>query len=302
MIMINFQKTIVTALCLFVITLGVRGQTPYKVLIIDGQNDHSNWRQTTEIMKGILEETGLFSVDVATNPPSEGGALDSFNPNFAEYQAVISNYNGYQWPEDIRKNFENYVNNGGGLVIIHAANNAFPEWQAYNRMIGVGGGIGRGLKAGVSINFGAGGGLGANVAAIDRSEGQAGAHSPEHQFRVIIRNNKHPITAGLPQVWLHENDALYNQLRGPATNMEVLATAFSDKAVKGSGRHEPVMMVINFGKGRVFHTTLGHGVDAQKGVGFITILQRGTEWAASGKVTQKVPNDFPTASMGRKRP
>jgi hypothetical protein len=27
----------------------------------------------------------------------------------------------------------------------------------------------------------------------------------------------------------------------------------------------------------------------------MTTFQRGTEWAATGKVTQKVPKDFPTA-------
>jgi type 1 glutamine amidotransferase len=45
----------------------------------------------------------------------------------------------------------------------------------------------------------------------------------------------------------------------------------------------------------VFHTALGHGPEALSCVGFIVTLQRGTEWAATGKVTQKMPADFPTA-------
>ncbi len=81
--------------------------------------------------------------------------------------------------------------------------------------------------------------------------------------------------------------------------MTVLASALSTKESGGSGEHEPMLMAIRFGEGRVFHTALGHNngkdLTAQKCVGFITTFQRGTEWAATGKVTQKVPTDFPTA-------
>jgi WD40 repeat protein len=77
--------------------------------------------------------------------------------------------------------------------------------------------------------------------------------------------------------------------------MTVLATAHSDPTNKGTGRDEPLLMVLSYGRGRIFHTTLGHDVAALSGVGFITTFQRGTEWAATGKVTQKVPAGFPTA-------
>ena len=70
-------------------------------------------------------------------------------------------------------------------------------------------------------------------------------------------------------------------------------SAFSDSANNGSGRDEPMLMVLSHGKGRVFHTTLGHDLAALSSVGFIVTLQRGAEWAATGKVTQKVPADFP---------
>jgi uncharacterized protein len=75
----------------------------------------------------------------------------------------------------------------------------------------------------------------------------------------------------------------------------VLATAYSDPGNKGTGHDEPTLMVLNYGKGRVFHTTMGHDIPALSCVGFIVTLQRGTEWAATGKVTQKVPAGFPTA-------
>jgi len=116
----------------------------------------------------------------------------------------------------------------------------------------------------------------------------------------------HPIMAGLPIKWMHAKDELYDSLRGPAENVTVLASAYSDKATGGTGEDEPMLMTIAFGKGRVFHTAMGHNngkdLGAQKCVGFIVTLQRGTEWAATGKVTQKVPADFPTAEKSSSRP
>ena len=54
-------------------------------------------------------------------------------------------------------------------------------------------------------------------------------------------------------------------------------------------------MVIKYGEGRVFHTTLGHADYSMNCVGFVTTLLRGTEWAATGEVTIAVPEDFPSA-------
>ena len=71
--------------------------------------------------------------------------------------------------------------------------------------------------------------------------------------------------------------------------MKILATAFSSK----SQRHEPMIFTIDYGKGRVFHTPMGHADYSMKCVGFITTLLRGTEWAATGKVTVEIPEDFP---------
>lgn len=108
---------------------------------------------------------------------------------------------------------------------------------------------------------------------------------------------------GLPEKWLHANDELYSQLRGPASNVTILATAKAEPGLRGAtGEHEPMLMTIAYGDGRVFHTTLGHvaprdeaPVATLNSVGFIVTLQRGTEWAATGRVTQGVPDDFPTA-------
>src|SRR5689334_20383709 len=77
---------------------------PLKVLIVDGQNNHA-WQQTTPELKKILEENGFATVDVATSP-AKGQDMNGFEPNFAAYQAVVSNYNGALWSEKARSEFE----------------------------------------------------------------------------------------------------------------------------------------------------------------------------------------------------
>ena len=258
-----------------------------KLLIIDGQNNHNNWPQTTQMMKGYLEETGLFTVDIATTAP-EGGDMGTFKPDFSHYKVVLLNYNGDAWPQTTNAAFESFVKNGGGVVSVHAADNAFPEWPEFNKMIGLGEWGNQSEKDGPYIYYDEAGKL-----VKDDSPGVGGSHGKFHAFKIITRNKQHPITKGLPEVWMHNKDELYDRLRGPAENMEVLATAYSAKDQNGTGRNEPMMMVIKYGRGKIFHTTLGHANESQQCIGFITYLQRGAEWVATGRVTQKVPVGFP---------
>jgi len=259
---------------------------PIRVLIVDGQNNH-RWQETTPVLKQLLEETGRFSVAVATSPP-KGEDMSGFHPRFSAFDVVLSNYNGDPWPQSTRAAFENYVRSGGGFVVYHAADNAFPEWKAYNEMIALGGWRGRTETAGPRVFFAD------NRLQFDYGPGKAGHHGKRHPFLIVTRNRKHPVMAGLPRAWMHATDELYDSLRGPARNMEILATAYSDPATGGTGKDEPILFTVRYGKGRIFHTTLGHDTAAMRCVGFITTLQRGTEWAATGKVKQKVPADFPS--------
>jgi type 1 glutamine amidotransferase len=260
-------------------------------LIIDGQNNH-DYKATTPHLKKLLEETGLFTVDVATTPPAKGD-MNAFKPEFKKYRVIISNYNGAPWSKETQEAFVSYVRNGGGFVSVHAADNSFPEWKEYNEMIGLGGWGDRNEKSGPYLRLRDG------KFVPDTTAGRGGSHGQQHPFVMDTRAPDHPIMAGLPEHWMHAKDELYDRLRGPAENVTVLASALSTKESNGSGENEPLLMAIDFGKGRVFHTALGHNngpdITAQKCVGFITTLQRGTEWAATGKVTQKVPRDFPTA-------
>jgi type 1 glutamine amidotransferase len=267
------------------------GSTMIRVLLLDGQSGgpYHNWRLTTPVLRAELEETGLFQVTVMTAPPSDQD-LSDFKPDLGHYQVIVSNYDAPDWPEALRSQFEQYVNDGGGLVVVHAADNAFPDWPAYNLMIGIGGWRGRTEKAG-PMWFIKDGKL-----VSDSSPGSAGSHGARLPFQIAARQPEHPIMKGLPPVWMHAADELYATLRGPGKNMTVLATAHSDPKNHGTDRDEPMVMVVSYGKGRVFHTTMGHDVSALSCVGLMTLFQRGTEWAATGKVTQKIPSGFPTAN------
>lgn len=272
---------------------------PIRVLIVDGQNNH-DYRSTTPHLKKVLEETGLFTVDIATSP-GRGGDMSGFKPEFSKYRVIVSNYNGQPWSSQTQEAFVNFVRGGGGFVSVHAADNSFPNWKEYNEMIAIGGWEGRNEKAGPYLRLRDG-----KWTHDDVTKGAGGHHGQQHAFVMDTRVPQHPIMAGLPAQWLHAKDELYDRLRGPAENVSVLASAMSTKDSGGTGENEPLLMVIHFGRGRVFHTALGHNngkdITAQKCVGFITTFQRGTEWAATGKVTQPVPADFPTADKVSLRP
>ncbi|MCG6157029.1 ThuA domain-containing protein [Rubinisphaera margarita] len=259
------------------------------VLLVDGQNNHK-WEITSPILIDILESTGRFQVDRATSPP-KGEDMSAFRPNFADYDVVVSNYNGTLWSEQTRKDFVAYVKNGGGFVSVHAANNSFPEWPEYNQIIGLGGWGGRSEASGPYIRFREG------KVVRDESPGRGGSHGSRHEFVVTTFDEDHPIMKGLPSKWMHCEDELYDRLRGPARNLNVLATAYSDPETRGSGEVEPMLMTLEYGDGRVFHTVLGHDTVALSSVGFQVTLQRGTEWAATGKVSMTdVPKNFPSES------
>lgn len=280
-------------------TKSPKPDAPNRALIITGQNNHS-WQGSTPVLKQILENSGLFSADVAQTPAA-GKDMSAFKPDFSKYNLVVLDYNGDPWPEETQTAFDAYVSGGGGVLVYHAADNAFPGWKAYNQMIGLGGWGDRSEKDGPYVRWRDG------QIVRDTQPGRGGSHGQQHAFRVTMRDTVHPIVKGLPPVWLHSQDELYSELRGPAENLTVLATAYADTARGGTGEHEPALMTITYGKGRIFHTTLGHAAGdsaypAMECVGFIVTTQRGAEWAATGMVTQAVPEEFPTFNVESKWP
>jgi len=257
-------------------------------MILDGESagTYHQWQITTPVLRRQLEDTGLFSIEVVT-APAPGADFAAFKPDFTRYRTVVLNYDApdERWPAEVKQSFEKYVAGGGGLVIVHAADNAFPGWAAFNEMAGIGGWRGRNEKAGPYWFYRDG------KLVSDSAPGIGGTHGRRIPYAITVRT-QHPITQGLPSSWTHAADELYARLRGPGRNMTVLATAYSDPANAGSGRDEPQLMVLKYGDGRIFHTTLGHDLVALESPDFRITFQRGTEWTATGAVTQPVPAAF----------
>ncbi|MDZ7608201.1 MAG: ThuA domain-containing protein [Cyclobacteriaceae bacterium] len=308
-------------LTVLLLVLSISAEAKWKVLIIDGQNNHEVWPKSTIMMKQYLEETGLFEVTInrsmftwkaqrekdflplagvgETQDLEKPKTDPDFSPDFDQYDVVVSNFGwmAADWPENTQKKLEAYMKAGGGFVSVHAADNSFPTWEAYNLMIGLGGWGDRNEKDGPYVYYSNEGKL-----VTDNSPGSAGAHGPQNEVSITVREANHPITKGMPLKWLTTQDECYAKLRGPAKKMTILATGKDMSGKAPTDRDEPMLMVIKYGKGRVFHTTLGHDDYSIESVGFIVSFLRGVEWAATGKVTQAIPADFPTAKKSTNRP
>jgi hypothetical protein len=249
------------------------GPPKIQVLIITGQNGH-NWRGTTPILRKILEDTEKFEVHVTEE--FRGGGPETLKP----YDLVVLNYQDrgnrpeLRWGDRADKALVDFVNSGKGLVVYHFSMAAFDGWTEYEKM----------SAANWRPNY--------------------GHHSAPHNYVVDIKDQEHPITKGLKLSFPQANDELYSNLRWqPAGSYHVLATAYDDHALyaasrtdarapqplEGTGANEPMLWTVDYGKGRVFTTALGHDVEQVQTPAFTTTFARGAEWAATGKVTLPIP-------------
>ena len=265
---------------------------PMRALILSGQNNH-NWRVSHKVIKEILDNSGMFTSEIALTP-SSGGNMESFNPQFDKYDVVVLDYNGDRWSAETDSAFLKYVRKGGGVVVYHAADNAFAGWEEFNKIIALGGWEGRDEKSGPYCYLENG------KIKLDYSPGHGGSHGMQRQYPMQCRNDKHPITKGLPNNWMHAQDEMYDRMRGPANIKDLLYSGTADRNTGGSGREEPLVFTVDYGKARIFHIVLGHcgptmeENPAMQCAGFQTLLLRGAEWSATGKVTQPLPLDFPS--------
>ena len=264
-----------------------------KVLIVDGFSNH-DWKQTTFVVKSILEKSGLFIIDCSTAPVIGDSIVDdSWNPAFQKYDVVIQNTNNInnkrlRWPKVVENNLGDFVRSGGGLYILHSANNAFLHWEAYNFMIGLGW---RSKDEYLALRVGENKGL----IEIPKHEGKSTTHGARTN-QVIYKLSEHPINKGFPKKWKTPDMELYEYPRGPAKNLTVLSYAKHD----ATNMYWPVEWVINYGKGKVYNSSMGHlwkGDTYPEGyrcIGFQTTLIRATEWLASSKTTYPIPDNFPS--------
>ena len=320
-------------LCLFAASLSV-ADDPIKVLILDGRNNH-DWAITSKALHQTLKQSGRFEVTFATAPatfnqqnprPRRPGKKapkeahkefestlkqwqadeqaynknlqvqwSAWRPKFSDFDVVLNNYNGQHWSDAMRSDFVDFVQKGGGVVNIHAANNPFSDWPEFNQMIGLGWrNPNQGTRVVINDEDG-------KQIKSEPGQGPGAGHGRRHPFVVKTRHTSHPIMKGIPVEWFHGIDELYHGQRGPAANLDILASAFSDPKTGGTGKHEPMIWTTKFGEGRVVTNLLGHLWPGEKHkplqpyhcVGFQTVLIRSLEWAATGRTQLDVPDSFP---------
>jgi uncharacterized protein len=248
------------------------GPPKIQTLIITGQNGH-DWRGTTPLLRKALEDTGKFEVRVTEE--FRGGGPETLAP----YDVLVLNYfeggrPERRWGERADNAFLDFVRSGKGVVIYHFAMAAFDGWTEYEKMSG------------------------------GNWRPNNGHHSAPHNYTVDIKDTEHPITKGLKLSFPQANDELYANLRWqPAGSYHVLATAYDDhelykasrtdarapQPLEGAGATEPMLWTVDYGKGRVFVTALGHVGENVQTPAFTTTFTRGVEWAATGKVTLPIP-------------
>ena len=288
------MKRLFSLLLLIVVAISSAcARQPIKALIISGQNNH-NWKVSHRVLQTILNESSLFEADIVLTAEA-GGDMSGFHPDFSLYDVVVLDYNGDRWPAETDAAVLEYVQSGGGVVLYHAADNAFADWEEFNKIIALGGWEGRTESAGPYYYLVDG------KPTLDYSAGPGGSHGSEREYPMHCRTSDHPITRGLPDNWIHGRDEMYDRMRGPANIKDLLYSGYAIAQKGGSGREEPLVFTVDYGKARIFHLMLGHAgptadnSPAMQCAGFQTLLLRGAEWAATGKVTQPVPEDFPTA-------
>jgi uncharacterized protein len=260
------RRTFLTtaAFVLFALPLAAADK-PIRVLIITGDHGHA-WKLTTPYLKDVLTKAGM-SVDV-TEAPSKDLTAD----NLAKYDVLLLNYKDTKkgapesvWSDANKKAFTEAVKEGKGLVVYHHASSAFVGGDDFSKEF---------------------------EKVIAGGWRKQGNHGKMHEFGLTVRK-EHPITKGLPAEMPHSHDELYqNSVMLP--DSQTLVTAYSDKKIdpKNTDKHEPVVWVASYGKGRVVENVLGHDVPAMKGSpAFNALLVRGVEWAATGEVKSPVPAD-----------
>lgn len=226
------------------------------LLILSGRNNH-DWQQTTPLLQKIYEESGRFSAKITDKP-------DSLTiGDFQKFDAILSNFTAwpeheYRWPKETEDGLLDYIQNGGGFVVFHAASATFYDWPEYQDLVGT-------------------------------TWGDSTTHGKITPHKIVIKDWNHPITQGIRDFWI--TDELWVNA-GVNSDLNVLAESYSDPTNKGRGMMEPVVHWKTKGKGRIFHNILGHNPRAIKNSGWKTLMLRGAEWAATGEVTIPVPPDL----------
>ncbi|MCP5110413.1 MAG: ThuA domain-containing protein, partial [bacterium] len=236
-----------------------------RALIISGRNNH-DWRATTPFLRQVLTGTGRFDVRVT-------GVPEGLNHTaLAPFDLIILNYVGPRWGSPAEAAIGSAIEMGKGLVVIHGASYPFGEMEVLGDNHKK-----TGLREPPWPEF-------ARMTGTRWTNGPPRTgHGKRHIFEVEFTDRQHPIALGMADSFAISDELYHRMVLGEG--IHVLARAYDSPDIGGTGQKEPVLWTLNYGKGRVFHTTLGHDLSAMQSPGFLTTLARGSEWAASGKVT-----------------
>ncbi|MBW6533822.1 MAG: PmoA family protein [Mariniphaga sp.] len=228
-----------------------------QVLIFSGSNNH-NWQQTTPYLEILLSGTGMFGVQITNRPDT----LKESDLN--KFDVILSNWNSWpenelRWPETTEKALLNFIKKGGGFVTFHASTSAFNNWPEFQE-------------------------ISSSAWILDSTW-----HGKNSPTKIIIENDEHPVTNGLSGFFIF--DELWINA-GKNEKFEILGSATNEDFLNKGMENQPAIMVSEFGKGRIFHTILGHDVRAMRNTGFQTLLRRAVEWAATGEVAQILPQEL----------
>jgi len=230
-------------------------------LIITGQNENIRM-VSSETVKTILDETGIFSTKLLVTPPAAED-LSGFSPKFSKYDLVVVDYDGIAWPQKATDALMEFLKAGGGLVLCNSKIEPFIQ-------------------------------LPDSIREAKRNTFEVRNQDSSHPVlsglpaRWVQPNDL--IVRGLKLAGDNVEvlaTAAEGGPRGPRNPETILAAR-----KVGEGRIFATMV----------GTPDGEENDALHSAGFIITLQRGAEWAATGSVTQEVPSDFPTAAGAVIRP
>jgi len=273
---------------------------PIRVLILDGFSNH-DWPRTTRLIHEILRAAGRFVVTISTAPETGGAAgWDKWRPDFSNSDVVLQTCNDYgggpAWPQEVRRSFDLFVREGGGLYVFHSANNAFPDWPEYDRMIGLGW---RKIEQGSAVSVANDG----RLLLFPAGKGAGTGHAPRREV-TVVRRGDHELHRDLPRQWRSPLLEIYQFVRGPAQELEVISFAYDEP----TGMNWPIEWTVRHGQGRIYNSTFGHiwpGDENTEGLrcsGVQTMMVRALQWLAGQPVDREVPADFPTSTAVSLRP
>ena len=220
------------------------------MLILSGRNNHE-WQQTTSVLAHILSESQKFSIKINEKPDTLTSA------DFLQVDVILSNWNSWpendlRWPVKTELALLQFIENGGGFVTFHSSSSAFYNWPEFQKI--------------------------STAAWIMDST----YHDKPSETRITITSKMHPVTKGVNDFDIF--DELWIQA-AENPEFEVLGTASKKEISETEIKPQPAIMVAGYGKGRIFHTILGHDINAIQNPGFSILIINATEWTATGKVT-----------------